>query len=53
MRDEIDGRLWSEHGDGFADGVDEAARRLWAGLRRLHAHLFAAPWAENRCEPAE
>ena len=29
MRDEIDARLWVDHHDGFADGVD----RLFAAVR--------------------
>ena len=29
MRDEIDGRIWADNHEGFADGVDQ----LFAGLR--------------------
>ena len=35
MRDEIDARLWVDHHDGFADGVD----RLFASVRSVAARF--------------
>lgn len=44
MRDQIDGRLWAEHGHLFAAGVAELLKATIAGFRRLTAPRFAAPW---------
>jgi hypothetical protein len=35
MRDELDGRMWVDHHDGFGDLVDNAAAALRAGLARF------------------
>jgi hypothetical protein len=35
MRDELDGRMWVDHHDGFGELVDNAAAALRAGLARF------------------
>ncbi|MDQ4087236.1 MAG: hypothetical protein M3177_04370 [Pseudomonadota bacterium] len=35
MRDEIDARLWNDHHEAFADGVDRALAGLRAALGRF------------------
>ena len=37
MRDELDGRMWVDHHDGFGDLVDNAAAALSAGIARFAA----------------
>lgn len=44
MRDEIDSRIWAEHGPAFTADLHKALQRLWHGFERLNARLFAAPW---------
>ncbi len=44
MRDEIDGRLWAEHGPAFAAAVSDWFADIMFGFRRLVAIEFAAPW---------
>jgi hypothetical protein len=35
MRDELDGRMWVDHHDGFGDLVDNASATIRAGLARF------------------
>ncbi|HEV2817776.1 MAG TPA: hypothetical protein VGW40_11235 [Allosphingosinicella sp.] len=35
MRDELDGRMWVDHHDGFGEAVDNAAAALRAGIARF------------------
>jgi hypothetical protein len=35
MRDELDGRMWVDHHDGFGDLVDNAAAALRTGIARF------------------
>jgi len=51
MRDEIDSRIWAEHGQAFSESL---ARFLAAvgdavgtGLRRLNEIEFDAPWKRD------
>ena len=44
MRDEIDGRLWAEHGHAFSEGVARLFGEISLSLERLHALQFDAPW---------
>jgi hypothetical protein len=44
MRDEIDGRLWAEHGHAFSEGVARLISEIRLSLERLHAFQFDAPW---------
>ena len=44
MRDEIDGRIWAAHHDGFSNMIGDALSGLRDGFARLQAIQFAAPW---------
>jgi hypothetical protein len=44
MRDEIDGRLWAEHGHLFSTRLAALLSATMHGFRRLTAIEFAAPW---------
>jgi hypothetical protein len=48
MRDEIDSRIWVEHGQDFsndlAKALARAAANFAAGFRRLNEIRFDAPW---------
>ena len=48
MRDEIDGRMWVEHGTDFCEQIRQVARSLARGWSRLNAIQFDAPWRRNR-----
>ena len=48
MRDEMDARIWAEHGAAFSEDLDKLLRRVWAGLKRLHQIEFDAPWLHER-----
>ena len=50
MRDEMDSRLWIEHGQGWSDFVDSVLSGIGDVLRRIHATEFDAPW---RSEPKQ
>ncbi|HYD38184.1 MAG TPA: hypothetical protein VEA60_11255 [Allosphingosinicella sp.] len=51
MRDEIDSRLWVEHGHAFSESVaglfGAAAGAIGLGLRRLNEIEFDAPWKRD------
>jgi hypothetical protein len=57
MRDEIDGRLWAEHGQSFSREVAAAfaaaAANLAAGFRRLNQIQFDAPWKRDARGPGQ
>ncbi len=44
MRDEMDSRLWVEHGQGWSDLVGQVAAQVKLALRAIHAFEFDAPW---------
>ena len=44
MRDEMDARLWVEHGQGWSDFVARIANDLGVALKALHRIEFDAPW---------
>ncbi len=44
MRDEIDGRLWNEHGHAFSESLHGLVVAAGAALRRLHRFDWDAPW---------
>ena len=44
MHDQIDARLWADHGHAFASSVAQLVDELRFGFRRLNAIEFAAPW---------
>ncbi|HEU0134590.1 MAG TPA: hypothetical protein VFR28_07185 [Allosphingosinicella sp.] len=55
MRDEMDGRIWVEHGQAFSDGLASffatAAATAGAALRRLNQIEFEAPWKSDSRGP--
>ncbi|MEO7179048.1 MAG: hypothetical protein ABIW83_09405 [Allosphingosinicella sp.] len=56
MRDEIDSRLWVEHGHAFSQTVADFLARaiaLGAGLRRLNEMKFEAPWKRDVRRPGQ
>ncbi len=44
MRDEIDARMWVEHGRGLSDLIDRRLRTLGDVSRKMVAVQFEAPW---------
>jgi hypothetical protein len=48
MRDEMDARIWVEHGAEFSEGLHSFFLRVGAAIRdmmeRLHRYNFDAPW---------
>lgn len=44
MRDELDGRLWVDHGAAFGDVVASFLDQLRLSLKRLHEIQYEAPW---------
>lgn len=47
MRDELDGRLWADHGAAFGDAVTSFLDQLKLSLKRLHEIQFDAPWLHD------
>jgi hypothetical protein len=47
MRDQIDGRLWAEHGHLFAEQLGQLLDTTMRAFERLNAIEFAAPWRAN------
>ncbi len=53
MRDEIDARLWADHGSEFSTTVLRWIAELSAAFIRLNERNYAAPWREaepRRCD---
>jgi len=46
MRDEIDGRLWTEHGPEFTEAVIKWISELSAAFIRMNERAYSAPWQE-------
>jgi len=46
MRDEIDGRLWAEHGPEFTTAVLKWVAELSAAFARLNERQYQAPWRQ-------
>lgn len=44
MREEIDGRLWDDHGREFTTAVLKWVEELSAAFIRLNERQYAAPW---------
>jgi hypothetical protein len=44
MRDEMDARMWVEHGAAFSKTVADFFARARPALERIHAYHFEAPW---------
>jgi hypothetical protein len=57
MRDEIDSRLWVEHGHAFSETVANffasAGAVIGTGLRRLNEIQFDAPWVRDSRGPGQ
>ncbi len=55
MRDEIDSRIWAEHGQAFSEGLEAflaaAAANVGSALRRLNEIEFDAPWKRDSRGP--
>jgi hypothetical protein len=48
MRDEIDARIWNEHGQQFSEDLHRLLKTVAVSLKRLHAIQFDAPWRKTR-----
>jgi len=44
MRDEIDSRLWLEHGSAFTEDLAKLFRQAGEAINRLNEVQFRAPW---------
>jgi hypothetical protein len=57
MRDEIDSRLWVDHGHAFSEDVDRLFSRIGSAigvaLRRLNEMEFDAPWKRDARGPGQ
>ncbi|HEX8241209.1 MAG TPA: hypothetical protein VF574_15855 [Allosphingosinicella sp.] len=57
MRDEIDSRLWVQHGHAFSESVANffasAGDAIGTGLRRLNEMEFDAPWERDARGPGQ
>lgn len=48
MREEIEARLWAEHGDAFMADIHLLICKLRTVFDRMSAIQFAAPWRKGR-----
>lgn len=57
MRDEIDSRIWAEHGHRFSEDLASFFASVGAavgtGLRRLNEMEFDAPWKRDARGPGQ
>ena len=44
MRDEMDGRIWNEHGTRFSEHLGQLIDDIGFAMRRLTEVQFEAPW---------
>jgi hypothetical protein len=51
MRDEIDSRIWNEHGHAFSESLEALFATIGTALRRLNAIEFDAPWKRDSRGP--
>ena len=51
MRDEMDSRLWVEHGHAFSESVTNFFAVVGTGLKRLNEIEFDAPWKRDARGP--
>ncbi|HEX6375522.1 MAG TPA: hypothetical protein VFZ91_07350 [Allosphingosinicella sp.] len=47
MRDEIDSRIWVEHGHAFSESLAGFLAAAGKGLKRLNEIEFEAPWKRD------
>jgi uncharacterized membrane protein YhaH (DUF805 family) len=50
MRDEMDARIWVEHGADFSASLDRFFKDVAVALRRLHEIQFSAPWRRDHSQ---
>ncbi len=48
MRDEIDARIWNEHGHQFSEDLHRLLQTLWVSLCKLNEIQFSAPWRKRK-----
>ena len=57
MRDEIDSRIWAQHGHAFSEDLDNLFARIGStvgiALRRLNEMEFDAPWKRDLRGPGQ
>jgi hypothetical protein len=51
MRDEMDSRIWAEHGHAFSEDLATFFANIGAGFRRLNEIRFDAPWKRHARGP--
>jgi hypothetical protein len=51
MRDEIDGRIWTDHSEAFCEDLGRLFASLGHGFKRLNAIQFDAPWKRGTRGP--
>ncbi|HEX9947904.1 MAG TPA: hypothetical protein VGA98_10225 [Allosphingosinicella sp.] len=51
MRDEMDSRIWLEHGHAFSEDLARFFARLGRGFKRLNEIQFDAPWKHGARGP--
>lgn len=47
MRDEIDSRVWVEHGHAFSESIETFFANIGVAFRRLNEIEFDAPWKRD------
>jgi hypothetical protein len=47
MRDEIDGRLWAEHGHQLSDGLHTLLTTIRGTFANIHRRRWDAPWRHS------
>ncbi|HEX9963377.1 MAG TPA: hypothetical protein VGB04_00135 [Allosphingosinicella sp.] len=53
MRDEIDSRIWNEHGHRFSEDLAKLFANIGGGFRRLNQIQFDAPWKRDIRGPGQ
>jgi hypothetical protein len=48
MRDEIDSRLWVEHGSAFSEDLAKLFQQIGDAFARLTEIQYRAPWTNQR-----
>ena len=47
MRDEMDSRIWVEHGADFTESLHNFFKQVRLGMKRLNEIQFDAPWRQT------
>ncbi|HEX8482331.1 MAG TPA: hypothetical protein VF650_10540 [Allosphingosinicella sp.] len=53
MRDEMDSRIWVEHGQAFSEDLARFFAGIGAAFRRLNQIQFDAPWKHGKAGPGQ